>query len=80
MTQTDYYRLKNEMGILGFQIYAHAWGIDQTFLVENYKPKSKSIGNSQVLDCNYTKREAIEIIIRGMGDQVAGRLLIELSG
>ena len=74
LAQTDYYRIKNEMGILGSQIYAHAWGIDRTFLGEDYKPKSKSIGNSQVLDRDYTKREEIEIVIREMGDQVAGRL------
>lgn len=70
----NYYKLKSEMGVIGAQLYAHAWGIDRTFLGETYTPKSKSIGNSQVLNRDYTKRAEIEIVIREMADQVATRL------
>ncbi len=36
--------------------------------------KSKSIGNSQVLNKDYTRREEIEVVIKEMADQVATRL------
>lgn len=70
----NYYELKDKMGIMGAQLYAHSWGIDRTFLGEIYKPKSKSIGNSQVLPHDYTSQSEIEIIIREISDQVATKL------
>ncbi len=70
----NYYKLKKEMGVMGAQLYAHSWGIDRTFLGETYTPKSKSIGNSQVLNRDYTNKSEIEIVIREMADQVATRL------
>ncbi|QIK58215.1 Y-family DNA polymerase [Erysipelothrix sp. HDW6A] len=74
LAHSNYYKLKKVMGIMGAQLYAHAWGIDRTFLGETYTPKSKSIGNSQVLNRDYTNKDEIEIVIREMGDQVASRL------
>jgi DNA polymerase V len=74
LAHSDYYKLKEDMGILGTQLYAHSWGIDRTFIGQKYKPKSKSIGNSQVLNRDYYKREEIEIVIKEMADQVATRL------
>lgn len=70
----NYYKLKSKMGIMGAQLFAHSWGIDRTFLGEHYTPKSKSIGNSQVLPKDYTNQQEIEIIIREMADQVATKL------
>ncbi|MHC5373960.1 Y-family DNA polymerase [Enterococcus sp. LJL120] len=70
----DYYQLKSSMGVLGTQLYAHAWGIDRTFLGQTYKPKSKSVGNSQVLNKDYIKRSEIEVVVKEMADQVATRL------
>lgn len=70
----NYYTLKKEMGIMGSQLYAHAWGIDRSFLGETHTPKSKSIGNSQVLNKDYYDRDEIKIVIREMADQVATRL------
>ncbi|MDT2966457.1 DinB/UmuC family translesion DNA polymerase, partial [Enterococcus casseliflavus] len=55
-------------------LYAHSWGIDRSFLGQKYKVKSKSIGNSQVLNRDYTRRKEIEIVIKEMADQVATRL------
>lgn len=63
LAHSDYYKLKEDMGILGTQLYAHSWGIDRTFIGQKYKPKSKSIGNSQVLNHDYYKREEIESTI-----------------
>ena len=74
LAHTNYYDLKNRLGVIGAQLYAHTWGIDRSFLGETVKPNSKSIGNSQILDRDYTNRSEIEIVIREMGDQVATRL------
>ena len=70
----DYDVIKKKMGVVGTQIYAHAWGIDRTFLGQSYTVKSKSLGNSQVLNRDYHLRNEIEVVIREMGDQVATRL------
>ncbi len=69
------YKLKKEkFSVLGTQLYANSWGIDRSFLGQKYSPKSKSIGNSQVLNRDYTRRNEIEIVIKEMADQVATRL------
>lgn len=70
----NYYTIKDKMGVIGAQLYAHAWGIDRTFIGEEYIPKSKSIGNSQVLPRDYKNKDEIEIIIREMSDQLATKL------
>ncbi len=74
LANSNFYDIKSKIGVLGAQLYAHAWGIDRTFLGEEYTPKSKSIGNSQVLIKDYTDREELEVVVREMGDQVATRL------
>ena len=74
LAHADYYHLKSTLGIIGTQLYAHAWGIDRSFLGQEYIPKSRSIGNSQILDRDYTRQEEIEIVIKEMADQVGTRL------
>jgi len=74
LAHANYYQLKQNFGVLGTQLYAHSWGIDRSFLGQKYKVKSKSIGNSQVLNRDYTRRNEIEIVIKEMADQVATRL------
>ncbi|MGM0285781.1 MULTISPECIES: Y-family DNA polymerase [unclassified Enterococcus] len=74
LAHANYYDLKRKFGVLGTQLYANAWGIDRSFLGQKYSPKSKSIGNSQVLNRDYTRRKEIEVVIKEMADQVATRL------
>lgn len=74
LAHANFYDLKDRLGVIGAQLYAHSWGIDRSFLGDTIKPSSKSIGNSQVLNRDYTKRSEMEIVIREMGDQVATRL------
>ena len=74
LAHANYYDLKKSMGVIGAQLYAHAWGIDRTFLGQKHTPKSKSIGNSQVLNRDYESKEEIEVVIREISDQVATRL------
>ncbi len=70
----DPYLLKERLGVIGLQLYAHSWGIDRSFLGDFYTPAEKSIGNSQVLPRNYTKKEEIILVLQEMSDQVATRL------
>jgi DNA polymerase V len=62
---------------LGGQLYAHAWGIDRTFLGDPYQPKNKSVSHSQILPRDYTLKKEIEVVIQEMGDQIATRLRAE---
>lgn len=74
LAHADYWRLKTQLGVLGTELYAKVWGIDWSFLGQKYTSKSKSIGNSQVLNKDYTYREEIETVIKEIADQVATRL------
>lgn len=68
------YLLKKEMGIIGTQLFASAWGIDRTDLAEPLIYQDKSIGNSQVLAKDYRDQAEIELVIKEIGAQVAARL------
>ncbi|MCA5014530.1 MULTISPECIES: Y-family DNA polymerase [unclassified Enterococcus] len=76
IAEADPYRLKREFGVMGLQLYAHAWGIDRSFLGQR-KPAAKvdkSIGNSQVLPRDYTRQDQLELVLKEIADQVATRL------
>lgn len=66
--------LKSSLGVAGVDLWFHANGIDESNVHKPYKPKSKALGNSQVLPRDYTKQRNIEIIMREMAEQVAIRL------
>lgn len=74
LAQANYYYVKSKLGLMGAQLYAHAWGIDRSFLGEEVKVNAKSIGNSQILIKDYVVRSEIEIVLMEMADQVATRL------
>ncbi|MCZ0717134.1 Y-family DNA polymerase [Aerococcus kribbianus] len=74
LAHTSYYQLKKSFGVLGTQLYAHAWGIDRSFLGDTYQSQDKSIGNSQILPRDYHVASEIELVIKEMADQVATRL------
>lgn len=66
--------LKNELGVVGLQLWFHTNGVDESNVHNPYKPKSRGLGNSQVLPRDYVKQRDIEIILREMAEQVAIRL------
>lgn len=72
----DPYLLKQTEGIVGLQYYMHAWGIDRSVIRKKseYKPASRSIGNSQVLMRDYTTREEILTVLYEICEQVCQRL------
>lgn len=74
LAHCDPFQLKAQLGIIGTQLYATAWGIDRTSLKETVLRNDKSLGNSQVLPRDYAQKEEIEVVIREIGAQVAARL------
>lgn len=74
LAHTNPYLLKQEMGVIGSQLFATAWGVDRSKLSEKVPVKSASLGNSQVLPHDYKKQSEIEIVIKEIGEQVAARL------
>jgi len=68
------YLLKQQLGLIGMQLFAVAWGIDRSQVSEQTGPKEASLGNSQVLPRDYTQLKEIETVIKEVGEQVASRL------
>ncbi|MGQ7441421.1 Y-family DNA polymerase [Streptococcus suis] len=66
--------LKKEFGVYGVQLWFHANGVDESNVHIPYKPKSKGLGNSQVLPRDYFKQYEIELVLKEMAEQVAIRL------
>ena len=66
--------LKKVFGVIGLQLWFHANGVDESKLSKPYKPKSKGLGNSQVLPRDYTKQDEIEIVLSEIAEQVAIRI------
>lgn len=50
------YKLKQQLGVIGSQLFAFAWGIDREIIRQTYYPHDKSYGNSQVLPWDYSQR------------------------
>jgi len=71
----DKNKLKDKFGIMGYELWEHANGIDHSKIKEmnEYKPADKSYSNSQVLFKDYTG-DNVGIIIREMVDVVTKRL------
>ncbi|WP_368561103.1 Y-family DNA polymerase [Enterococcus faecalis] len=75
LAHADPYLLKHRFGVMGLQLFAHAWGIDRSFLGEKRQvAKEKSFGNSQVLPRDYARKDQIELVLKELSDQVATRL------
>ena len=66
--------LKQNLGVAGLRLWFHANGVDESNVHTPYKPKSKCLGNSQVLPRDYVEQREIEIVLREMAEQVAIRL------
>lgn len=76
LAHADRFKLRREFGVLGDQLYYHAWGIDYSDLTRRYLPRSKNkgYGNSQVLMQDYVQKAEIETVLSEIADQVATRL------
>ncbi|MGX7109275.1 Y-family DNA polymerase [Facklamia miroungae] len=74
LAHADPERLKKEFGVIGLQLFFHANGVDESKVSEPYRPKSKGIGNSQILPRDYYQQADIELVLSEMAEQVAIRL------
>ncbi|MFD1319124.1 Y-family DNA polymerase [Loigolactobacillus zhaoyuanensis] len=74
LARVDPFELQQEMGVIGAQLFALAWGIDRSQLHELVTPADKSWGNSQVLPRDYLQQKEIELVLREIGLQVTTRM------
>lgn len=66
--------LKEELGIVGLDLFFHANGINESNVHKPYKTKSHGLGNSQILPRDYDRQADIELILKEIAEQVAIRL------
>ncbi len=54
-----------EFGVVGEELYEHAWGVDVTTVkeVKSYKPINKSLNHSQILDEDVNKDGALVVLL-----------------
>lgn len=81
LAHSDLKSLKKEFGIIGEELYYHAWGVDYSIFKERYdkkaapkKPPERSFGASQILPRDYKKQQEIEIIVQEMAEKISSRL------
>lgn len=65
--------LENKFGIMGNQLYYHAWGVDLSKLEDHYSDKHKALGRGITLFKDYTDREEIKTVIFELSEEVAKR-------
>lgn len=69
----DIKKLEKEFGVMGRQLYYHAWGVDYSKIGTSVTPKSRSIGHSQMLHSDFYDIRDIEVAILEMCEDVARR-------
>jgi DNA polymerase V len=66
--------LENKFGIMGNQLYYHAWGIDYSKLEGHYNDRPKNIGRGITLLRDYNNPEEIKTVIFNLAEEVAKRV------
>ncbi|MFO1445420.1 Y-family DNA polymerase [Bacillus sp. Bva_UNVM-123] len=74
LANCDVKLLKKKLGVIGEQLYYHAWGVDFSRISKRVPPKENSYGRSQILLRDYEDPYEVETIIREMVEDVAARL------
>lgn len=67
--------LEKHFGIMGNQLYYHAWGIDYSIFGEPLVQEQVSFGKAQMLMRDYHKRSDICVVLLEMCEDVAKRAL-----
>lgn len=74
LANTDLEELENQFGIMGNQLYYHAWGIDLSTLGEPLiKNPTLSFGKGQMLMKDYHTRKEIAVVILEMCEDIMKR-------
>ncbi len=66
--------LQKTLGVMGLQLYYHAWGLDASIISQKERPKSKSYSKNQILMRDYYEKAEILMIIKEMVGDVCTRL------
>ena len=66
--------LEKKFGIMGAQLYYHAWGIDYSKVEGEYEEKPKNISRGITLYEDYKNTEKITTVIFELGEEVASRV------
>lgn len=66
--------LQKTLGVMGVQLYYHAWGLDASIISQKERPKSKSYSKNQILMRDYDIKAEILMIIKEMVGDVCARL------
>lgn len=65
--------LEDRFGIMGNQLYYHAWGVDLSRLEGHYDEKHKALGRGITLFKDYCDLEELKTVIFELADEVAKR-------
>lgn len=73
LAHADLAKLESQFGIMGNQLYYHAWGVDLSEIGSSIIKGQESYGKSQILLRDYTTREEIKVVMLEMCEEVARR-------
>ena len=73
LAHTNVDLLRKKFGVMGKQLYYHAWGVDLSEIGTPIMDEQLSFGKSQVLLRDYTKREEIKYVLLEICEEVARR-------
>ncbi len=73
LAQTHLEKLEGKFGIMGSQLYYHAWGVDLSKMGAPILEGQVSYGKSQILLRDYKTREEVKVVILEMCEDVARR-------
>ncbi|MFP4020438.1 MAG: DNA polymerase thumb domain-containing protein, partial [Halanaerobium sp.] len=66
--------LENKFGIIGNQLYYHAWGIDYSEVEGHFADRKKAVGRGITLYRDYTEIEEIKTVIFNLAEEVSKRV------
>lgn len=66
--------LQKTLGVIGLQLYYHAWGLDASIISQKERARSKSYSKNQILMRDYYLQAEILMIIKEMVGDVCARL------
>lgn len=73
LAQYDLQKLERKFGVMGNQLYYHAWGVDLSELGAPIMEGQISFGKSQILLRDYKDKEEIKHVVLEMCEEVARR-------
>lgn len=77
LAQYDLQKLEKKLGVMGNQLYYHAWGADLSAMGAPIMAGQISFGKSQILLRDYKDKEEIQHVILEMCEEVARRARLQ---